>query len=623
MSRFLVLLLPLFLFPPGCDPFETTNSSVDEANAQYEAGEFENAAASYETAREEVPERAELFYDLGTARLALGEYETAETAFTRSLETAGDELRPVVLANLGLARLKLALETEDETLRKEALSKALDALEKAVMLRPDMESTRRNMELVLLHLFPPCSKRDDEFEPNNRPDDARPLEETAEKTLMLCPADKDLYKVELEQGHRLTVDLARTGESEYPAPELLLLDSTGAIVAMGEEEGAAASVQYAALTKGSFFVKVEEKDDEEHPYTLTSQTLPPCDSLQEEFEDNDEPGQAPMVDFKKLIEHQQKQQKQAGGQQQAPPPGLPLRICPGDHDWVSFELEEHESIFLQLLSQPVTGKLKMDITDISGNVLSEGKEIEANTGGSPPGQTGETTKGLAAVMLDAEAGKRYFVHVYGDSDKAEAPAMVIPTIRPPCPEGDDEMEDNDQRDTAAALAAGDQPVEHLLRRCPGDDDWFSLELKKDQAVQVQIGFDHERGDLSLTVYRDDDEAPLITSDRSGPEVHGEGVSLKAEDDAIFYLHVTGPAEATNFYQLQVKPPDKQDGDGKDQDKKDQDKKDQDKKEPQEQEQKKPIEQMMDQMDRKKRPNLEAQKALQKFPNAQAPGGKIW
>jgi hypothetical protein len=639
-----VLLSSLLLL--SCDPFTTTNSSVDEGNELYSASSFEEARTLYEEAREEIPERAELFYNLGTVQMALEQYDDAEVSFSRALETADEEFRPVVLSNLGLARLRKALNLESEEDRKQALVQSVEALEKAVLLRPGLETARRNLELALLHLFPPCAKREDSHEPNDRPDEATDMAEFKGEPLILCPGNKDHFKLSLSQGDRLTMTIEQDSDDKDVGPPVTeLLGPEGAIVATGKAAGKNSVVIYEARVEGVHFLRVSETDDEEHPYSLTSSVLPSCESMQDGFEKNDSKDTAARLDFR------QAPPPEDGSQ--APPQPPRTRICPGDHDWFKVALEEHESLLLQANVQAVTGELTVEITDSEGRLLVTGARSE---GGSQapqqPGAPETESQGIIAALLDVEKSGDYFVHVRGSTAEAEAEAVLAGLIRPPCPGGDDAMEDNDSRDTAAELAfpeapeAGANPaapgtgappappgagtqqqqkIEHLLRRCPADDDWFSLEVKKDQPMQLQIGFDHDRGDLNIAVFKDGEDEPVIESDESSAEQPGEGVNLVAEEDTLFHIRVAGPGDATNFYHLLVKPPDPQQGDQgdnkEDQEKeeKDQEKKEEEKKE----EEKKPIEQMMDQMDKEKRPNLEAQKMLQGMPNIQAPGGKVW
>ena len=168
------------------------------------------------------------------------------------------------------------------------------------------------------------------------------------------------------------------------------------------------------------------------------------------------------------------------------------------------------------------------------------------------------------------------------------------------------------------MKKGDQPLE--LRRCGGDDDWFRLELPAGEKAQVQAAFVHEEGDLVLEAFDpDDSENPLEHSDQSSAEAPGEGLALEAGADApgTWLLRISGAgADATNFYTLVVQEPQGGGGGGED------DQKDQEQQQEQQQQQQ-AIDQQMDQLDKKKRRNLEAEKALEELPNVRIPGGKAW
>lgn len=628
----------------ACDPFLISNGSVEEGNEHYQAGAFEEAQSAYEGAREELPEQPELHYNLGTALLARSQFEKAETALTRALENAPPGLKPRILANLGLTRLRRALAEEDETARKEALARALPALEKAVELDPSLVATRKNLEITLLHLFPPCHRRDDEFEPNDSADKAGPAGEVAGKQLLLCPGNRDYFGIDLKAKDRLNVgvegpagDQGEEAASEGTgAPEVEVLDPSGAIVSHGEDDsGRTRRLLYESRQDGTFLIHLFENDGEEHPYTLTAEVLPACETMQDDFEPNETLAQAPIIGF----EEPEGGQAPAG---QGSPPGkggqTSLRICPGDQDWFQLRLEKEESLLVQSSFEPVSGSIGMALTDENGKVLAKGVESKGEAKEGPDGGG----PALMASVLDVREPTPIFVHIYGDSETAEAAVTLTAMIRPPCPEGDDEMEENDSREAARDLAPGGppgappgaapgaaappqqpapqaQPIQHLLRRCPGDDDWFKLKLGKGENRKVQIGFEHAKGDLRLEAYKEGEDAPVVVSDKSGPEQGGEGIALQAAEDTMFELRVTGGNEAANFYQLTVQPPSEGD---KNQDQ-NQDQKDEEKKEQKKPEQKKPIEQMMDQLDKQKRPNIEAQKALKNAPHSRSPGGKVW
>jgi hypothetical protein len=639
MRRILYVVLTL-LVAAACDPFATTNSTVDEATAQYEAGDHEAAEKLLEQAREEIPERAELHYDIGLNLLAQEKWEEAEVAFSRSLETAAEEMRPMVLANLGLARLQRALTMEEGPERKELLAGALDVLEKAVSLRPDLEPARRNLELVLLYLFPPCSRREDAFEPNERPDQATDLAQLEAQELLLCPDNLDLYRTELEAGDRFTVTVTQVGDGEAGPPIVEILDSVGAIVGEGLAAEKIVTGKFEAQGKGAYFIKVRADDDEEHPYRLTTEVLASCKSLEDGAEENDSRQTAATLPIRP--------QAVEGQPDTTAPPTSQLRVCPGDPDWFTFDLQEHESILFQIEYEAVAGDLTATLVDGSGQPLARVGPPAADQK-----QEGKPSS-LTLSYLDMPATGPLYLELAGSDAKSEATARITAIVRPPCPAGDDSFEANDSREAAHALtppaapdtgaAAGGEapagtgqqgPIQHLLRRCPGNDDWFSLEVKKDAPMQVQIGFDHERGDLSLEVYAGDGDAPEQTLDESSAQRPGEGTALAPDEDTTYLLRVTGAPEATNFYQLSVQPAQGDSG-GNNQDQQDQqDKQDEEKQQDQEQEQQqqeqpkapeqqeKPIEQMMEQLDQEQRPNLEAERTLRQMPNIQAPGGRIW
>ena len=641
--RNITALLPVLLLL-SCDPFATTNGTVDDANKLYEEGKYDEAAELFEQAKEEIPERAELHYDQGLNLLAQQKWEEAEVAFARSLETAADEMRPMVLANLGLARLQRALTLEDEAAQKELLAAALDALEKAVSLRPDLEPARRNLELVLLHLFPPCSRRDDRFEPNERPEEAGDLAEMEADELLLCPGNVDHYKTTLNQGDRFTVTVTQYGDGEAGPPLVDVLDQAGAIVAEGSAEGLVVTAKAEASVPGEYIVKVTAEDDEEHPYRLTTEVLPSCQSLEDKAEENDTQKSAAALPVRP--------QAVQGQPNTTAPPTTELRVCPADADWFQFDLKQHESILLQMEYESLVGELTARLVD------GEGREMARVAPPAADNRKDGEPRSLTLSYLDLPADGRLFLELAGEDPKSEASAKITAIVRPPCPAGDDDFEANDSRaeasdltppqpagegPAAAAPAAGAEPpatapIQHLLRRCPGNDDWFSLEVKKDAPQQVQIGFDHARGDLRLEVYEGEDEEPLTVADESTVERPAEGAILAPKEDGRFLLRITGGEDATNFYSLNIqaakgdggkndKPNEddqKQDEEQQEQEKQDKQKQEQEKQKQEPQpEQQKPIEQMMDQLDQEKRPNLEAERMLRKMPNIQGPGGKVW
>ncbi len=652
--------VPTLLLALSCNPFKVDNSLVEEGNQAYESGEFENAQARYEETELDLPE---VHFNKGTALLAKGEFQEAIKALALALDDAPDSLKPRILANLGLARLKLAepLEGEEKT---KMLHEAREALEMAVTLDPGYEPASRNLELVLFQLFPPCRVRDDEFEQNDTPEQSKPLADTAGKTLVLCPGNRDYFSIDMKEGERLSVDLTQPENPKGPLPTLSFTDSKGEAKAKAKTEKKGSKLQTAAPHAGTWHVRLAEDDWKESNYNLSYTTLPSCESMPDPYEDNDTPDQAKPFD----------------------PKQPEFRVCPGDDDWFRVDLAQFESLFVTASTKPYVGDIEVTIHGPDGHPVATGVPAPPPPGSADAKPDFNT---LVALVLDVRTPGPYWIHVAGIDPQSEVGVKLDMKRQKPCPEGDDQFEDNDTAQDASVLEPPQQqptngqaaqqpdaPIQEALRRCPGDDDWFVVKVEPDKPMTVQIAFDHSKGDLKLEAYKDGESEAAAVSDQSSAEQSGEGLMLSAKEPTTYRVRITGGDATTNFYQLTVAPPkgspsDQQDKDKQKQDqdkqkqdqdkqkqdqdkdkqkqdkqkqdqdkqkqdqdkqkqdqdkqKQDQDKQKQEKKKPEEEKKppKQAMEQMMEQLDQEKRPNLEAERMLRKNPKLVAPNGKIW
>ena len=605
-------LLALLVLP-SCAIFETTNSEVDEANEEYAGENYSEAATALESLREKIPETGELHFNLGTAQLAAGNYEAALDAFKRAAEKSRPELEAAILANQGLAHLRTALEG-DEAERAARLELAVGALRAAIRKAPDIGEARKNLELALLHLHPPCERRQESFEPNNSPPRATPWgPEVGAADLLLCPEDSDHYAVTVPAGHRLRAWLAGPGGEPDPAappggepdketraapprgspPAGVTLELLEGIHGLADSAALPAAADGILLTENitdataTWTLLITAPDDEEHGYRLGVETMPACAALEDDHEDNDTREAAAAL----------------------PEDGAPLdlRVCPGDEDWFKAGIEAGWTLFVIFQGEVLDGELNLEIIDEAGRTVAVG--ADAGEGG-PEDPAGSEVERFAAIAQELQEGL-YFIKLSG----GEAAGKLTVKGVPPCPDGDDENEENDTSEAAKPVQKGGQPLE--LRRCGGDDDWFRLELPAGERAQVQAAFVHADGDLVLEAFDEDDtENPVEHSDESSDEQPGEGLTLEADADAagVWLLRISGASiDSTNFYQLQVREP--QGGGGGDDEQKE--------KKEQQQQQQQAIDQQMEQLDQQKRRNLEAEKALEEMPNVRIPGGKTW
>ncbi|MDP0500013.1 MAG: VWA domain-containing protein [Verrucomicrobiota bacterium JB022] len=90
----------LFLGLAQPAPLDAANLR-QEAQAAYDAGDYDAAIEAYRLALEEEPDNARLLYNLGTALYRDRQYQEAEQAFTQSLQTDEIELQSKAFYNLG------------------------------------------------------------------------------------------------------------------------------------------------------------------------------------------------------------------------------------------------------------------------------------------------------------------------------------------------------------------------------------------------------------------------------------------------------------------------------------------------------------------------------------------
>ncbi|MFW5968350.1 MAG: VWA domain-containing protein, partial [Persicimonas sp.] len=353
-SILLVLLVALVSVGAiGCeDVFRTTVSEVDRGNELIDEGEYEAALEQYERADEEVASTPELRYNQGIAHLGAEEYDEARETFARALETDDPELYFDVMFNLGLALASQEEWKHAHRAYKEALGVDLDT--DRPENRERLEQARHNLQVTFRRLYPPCEELEDDLEENDRPDEATQLEEPEQDDLTLCGDDPDWFAIPAVEGTKLEVDATFEQLREEPDPEheflpehedlqIALYDSRGEeTIAVdegskadteGDEERVERRLEQVEVTdemlRGDdefILMKAAADKEREFSYEFDIEVIPPCEQLDDDFEDNDSAQEAAPIE---------------GGSHE-------LHICPDDEDWFTIDLEADEALFVDL-----------------------------------------------------------------------------------------------------------------------------------------------------------------------------------------------------------------------------------------------------------------------------------
>jgi tetratricopeptide (TPR) repeat protein len=122
----------------------------ERGNRAYRKGEPTDAVERYREALAEGDSDPRLRYNLGTALLGTGELEEARVRLREALESQDPELRTSAFYNLGNASARGAAGARRE--REPLLRGAVDAYRRALLLDPEDEDARWNLELALRRL---------------------------------------------------------------------------------------------------------------------------------------------------------------------------------------------------------------------------------------------------------------------------------------------------------------------------------------------------------------------------------------------------------------------------------------------------------------------------------------
>lgn len=149
--------------------------------------------------------------------------------------------------------------------------------------------------------IPPCHALEDDFEPNNDANAAAAID-TGSHDLHLCPGNDDWFRVEMELGDSLFVDLQAGEDVEREKPANLsvriLRADTGEVVATERLEPPFLTAGIQDVAKpGTYLIHIGgQTDDEQGPYRADVYHYAPCVIGNDRFEPNDSAQAAADVD---------------------------------------------------------------------------------------------------------------------------------------------------------------------------------------------------------------------------------------------------------------------------------------------------------------------------------------
>ncbi len=214
-----------------------------------------------------------------------------------------------------------------------------------------------------------------------------------------------------------------------------------------------------------------------------------------------------------------------------------LNICPGLEDWFKIDLPKGQAFSVKINWTPkqLAGLVGLQIVDASGTGVVAGTA-------NPFDPT--------AKIPYLQVGGTYYLHTYvlpiaGKPAEPYDYSLDL-TIAAPDP-GDvclaDAYESNNSAESALELGCGVA----TMTLCIGDEDWFYLDLVKDE--QVKIGFTHVGAGIEFSVYDNPKAAPLNKLSATGT------VDFKAPADGKYFMrasHKVAGAKPTGTFTYELK-----------------------------------------------------------------------
>ena len=536
------LLLATAPFNSGC----TVERLDPEVRAAIEASrqdDHELAVTRMDESGREAREQASWSFNRGLIHERAGLLDEAQRSYLDALGASDEGVRTRAL--LGLANVLV---------RMDDLDGAIERYRRVLARDPGNEVARRNLEIAMRLRFPPCARLDDEHEPNDSAEAATPLpvsalrgpyaelfgggaEPSEPERLVLCGGNDDWFVIPAVPGSLVSVrvDLRRLRDDDGgpPLPDRIAptdvrialhapgqpgplavdqglagrtdSEPVGALrvqrrvddVAVGSGPVAASAGEPGQLSP--LLLQLEANGRLEYSYTVEVTITPPCSLLEDDFEDNDTPATARVLET---------------GQHGA-------RLCVDDDDWYTVPMGNGADLFVDVTPLTEPGR--------------EPAPLQWRFDEAEPGATGGWNRleppALAELAVRDVWEPRSVRFGLRTVDGHEGNYAMDVHRFMPCPDGNDRFEPNDDPATTITPLTADDHILRHLRLCPGDQDWFLMELPEDEEdADAGAGIAGQRAFSALVEYETPERTVLVElfDPRSGVRI-AESVAVGETD----------------------------------------------------------------------------------------------
>lgn len=359
---------------------------------------------------------------------------------------------------------------------------------------------------------PPPTCLVDELEPNDQLAAATLVTAGSYPELVSCAGDSDFFKVRLEEGETLTVQISFAhAEGDL---DLYLYGPDGSRIETSAGASDGEILSHVAASGGMYGFEVRLASDAGaqpgngyHLRVQVAGTLPPT------------PGEVCTADT------MEPNDTRASAAAIGPNTFDGLTACGGEDDYFSIQLSARQEVTVQITFDHAEGDLNLELQHGTGVTLR---------------RSASSTDDESVSFTAAEAGT-YFVRVNlaedgGDlAGNAYRMSVTVRSAPPPPPSAQcvaDAYESNDTTAAAAMVSAGAYAG---LVACDSDDDFYRISLSDGDEIGVGLAFDHGEGNINLELL-----------DAAGSTV--ESANSFSDDESLLY---TVPATGDYFIRVHL------------------------------------------------------------------------
>ena len=173
---------------------------IQQGNAAYQSGKFEDALSAYDEASVDAPESPEIYYNRGAVFYRQEDYEQAKAAFEKAaLKSVEPDLESRARYNLGNCAFREAERQRDSDLQKsfESCEDAIKHYQDALRRNKDLTKAAENIEIVRLYMKALLDeiekqKQEQEQQQQQQEDLAQKLKELIERQAKALAESKQL-----------------------------------------------------------------------------------------------------------------------------------------------------------------------------------------------------------------------------------------------------------------------------------------------------------------------------------------------------------------------------------------------------------------------------------------------